>query len=78
MSHTTSGKVATPDAILTKPGRLCDGVLVDSEPIAVRVDLIVLAQFGLTLTQSDVIKRFVGRSPHVMLEVIEAHIGHRL
>jgi HAD superfamily hydrolase (TIGR01509 family) len=56
----------------------CDGVLVDSEPIAVRVDLVVLAQFGLRLSQAEVIKRFVGRSPEVMLEVIEAHVGRRL
>ncbi len=53
----------------------CDGVLVDSEPIAVRVDLAVLAEFGLALSQDEVIERFVGRSPAVMLGVIEAHIG---
>jgi hypothetical protein len=28
----------------------CDGVLVDSEPIAVRIDLEVLAEFGLELS----------------------------
>ena len=39
----------------------CDGVLVDSEPIAVRVDLVVLAQFGLELSETEVIERFVGR-----------------
>ena len=56
----------------------CDGVLVDSEPIAVRVDLIVLAEFGLELSEDEVIERFVGRSPAVMLGVIEAHIGRRV
>jgi HAD superfamily hydrolase (TIGR01509 family) len=56
----------------------CDGVLVDSEPIAVRVDLVVLAAFGLELSEAEVIERFVGRSPAVMLETIEAHLGRRL
>jgi HAD superfamily hydrolase (TIGR01509 family) len=56
----------------------CDGVLVDSEPIAVRVDLLVLAEFGLELSEAEVIERFVGRSPEVMLEAIEAHLGQRL
>jgi HAD superfamily hydrolase (TIGR01509 family) len=56
----------------------CDGVLVDSEPIAVRVDLVVLAAFGLDLSEAEVIERFVGRSPAVMLEAIEAHLGRRL
>jgi beta-phosphoglucomutase-like phosphatase (HAD superfamily) len=56
----------------------CDGVLVDSEPIAVRVDLVVLAEFGLELSEAEVIERFVGRSPAVMLEAIEAHLGRRL
>jgi len=56
----------------------CDGVLVDSEPIAVRVDLLVLAEFGLELSEAEVIERFVGRSADVMLEAIEAHLGHAL
>jgi HAD superfamily hydrolase (TIGR01509 family) len=56
----------------------CDGVLVDSEPIAVRVDLLVLAKFGLELSEAEVIERFVGRSPAVMRQAIEAHIGRPL
>jgi HAD superfamily hydrolase (TIGR01509 family) len=56
----------------------CDGVLVDSEPIAVRVDLLVLAEFGLRLSEAEVIERFVGRSPQVMRDAIEAHLGQRL
>jgi HAD superfamily hydrolase (TIGR01509 family) len=54
----------------------CDGVLVDSEPIAVRIDLLVLAKFGLELSEAEVIERFVGRSPDVMREAIQAHLGH--
>jgi HAD superfamily hydrolase (TIGR01509 family) len=56
----------------------CDGVLVDSEPIAVRIDLEVLAEFGVELSEAEVIDRFVGRSPRVMVEAIEAHLGRRL
>jgi HAD superfamily hydrolase (TIGR01509 family) len=56
----------------------CDGVLVDSEPIAVRIDVVMLRDFGLVMSEAEVIKRFVGRSPEVMREAIEAHLGHRL
>jgi HAD superfamily hydrolase (TIGR01509 family) len=56
----------------------CDGVLVDSEPIAVRIDILVLAKFGLELSEAEVIERFVGRSPGVMREAIEAHLGRRV
>ncbi|KUJ41304.1 haloacid dehalogenase [Streptomyces albus subsp. albus] len=40
----------------------CDGVLVDSEPIAVRVHVALGAQLGWPLTEDEVISRFVGRS----------------
>jgi HAD superfamily hydrolase (TIGR01509 family) len=56
----------------------CDGVLVDSEPIAVRIDLQMLAEFGLPMSEQEVIDRFVGRSPDLMQQVIEAHLGRRL
>jgi HAD superfamily hydrolase (TIGR01509 family) len=53
----------------------CDGVLVDSEPISIRVDADVLAEVGLHLSQQEIIDRFVGRSPAVMREAIERHHG---
>jgi HAD superfamily hydrolase (TIGR01509 family) len=56
----------------------CDGVLVDSEPIAVRVDLVVLTRVGLKLSEAEVIERFVGRSPALMTAAIEEHLGHVL
>ena len=56
----------------------CDGVLVNSEPISVRIDVEVLREVGLPMSEAEVIERFVGRSPRVMLEVIEAHVGHPL
>lgn len=40
----------------------CDGVLVDSEPIANRVLLERLQTVGLTLSSAEVMQRFVGRS----------------
>jgi|SRR5579871_6030359 len=56
----------------------CDGVLVDSEPIAVRIDVETLAGHGITMSEAEVIERFVGRSQSVMREAIEAHIGRKL
>lgn len=53
----------------------CDGVLVDSERIAVEIDLVVLERVGLTLTKQDVVDRFVGRSASVMDAAIEEHLG---
>ena len=56
----------------------CDGVLVDSEPIAIRIDAIMLATFGLELSEEEIIDRFVGRAPSVMREAIEEHLGRGL
>jgi HAD superfamily hydrolase (TIGR01509 family) len=56
----------------------CDGVLVDSERLAVRVDVRVLAELGWSLSEQEVIERFVGRSHAVMVAAIEAHLGRRL
>jgi len=54
----------------------CDGVLVNSEPIAVRIDVAMLAELGLTMTEEEVIERFVGRSPEVIVQAVEAELGH--
>jgi HAD superfamily hydrolase (TIGR01509 family) len=40
----------------------CDGVLVDTEPISVRIDTQILNGLGCSITQEEVIERFVGRS----------------
>ncbi|MGZ4176684.1 MAG: HAD family hydrolase [Solirubrobacteraceae bacterium] len=56
----------------------CDGVLVDSEPLAIRVDAVMLAEYGLHLSEEEIIDRFVGRSPGVMREAIEEHLGRAL
>jgi HAD superfamily hydrolase (TIGR01509 family) len=56
----------------------CDGVLVDSERLAVRTEVEILAGLGWQLTQADVIDRFVGRSAAYMHEQIEGHLGRRI
>ena len=56
----------------------CDGVLVDSERIAVEIDVAVLARVGLNLSRQQVVERFVGRSASVMEAAIEQHLGDRL
>ena len=56
----------------------CDGVLVDTERLAVRVDVQVLAQLGWVMTEAEVVERFVGLSDSTIRELIEAHTGRRL
>jgi HAD superfamily hydrolase (TIGR01509 family) len=56
----------------------CDGVLVDSEPISIRVDAEVLAEVGMNLSEQEIVERFVGRSPSVMRQDIETHLGRPL
>jgi HAD superfamily hydrolase (TIGR01509 family) len=56
----------------------CDGVLVDSERIAVRIDAIVLERLGWPLPEAEIVDRFVGRSDEYMTSQIEAAIGRRL
>lgn len=56
----------------------CDGVLVDSEKIAVKVDARVLAELGWPLSEAEIVERFVGRSFADMTAEIERHLGRRL
>jgi len=56
----------------------CDGVLVDSERIGVRIDVVVLARIGWVMTEADVIERFMGRTDEYMASQIEAHLGRPL
>ena len=60
----------------------CDGVLVDSERISVRVDVAVLAQLGWPMTEAEVVERFMGRTDADMaaevpgiLEALDAIAG---
>jgi len=56
----------------------CDGVLVDSERISVRVDVAVLARLGWPMTEAEVVERFMGRTEADMAAEIEAHLGRPL
>jgi HAD superfamily hydrolase (TIGR01509 family) len=54
----------------------CDGVLVDSEPISIRIDVEMFAEVGMTVSEQEVIDRFVGRSPELLARAVEEHLGH--
>jgi HAD superfamily hydrolase (TIGR01509 family) len=53
----------------------CDGVLVDSERLAVRTETEILSGLGWPLTEPDIVERFVGRSSAYMHREIERHLG---
>jgi HAD superfamily hydrolase (TIGR01509 family) len=53
----------------------CDGVLVDSERLAVRIEARLITALGWPLTEDDVLARFVGRSDAYMLDEIEVNLG---
>jgi HAD superfamily hydrolase (TIGR01509 family) len=56
----------------------CDGVLVDSERLAIRVDVEVLARLGWHLSEAEVIERFVGVSDADFRREVETHLGYPL
>lgn len=53
----------------------CDGVLVDSERIAARVQVALGADLGWPLTEEEVIDRFIGRSSVSIREQIAVRLG---
>ncbi|GAB2688925.1 hypothetical protein GCM10010442_02380 [Kitasatospora kifunensis] len=55
----------------------CDGVLVDSERIAVRVQVALGAELGWPLSESEVIERFIGRSTASIGEQVAERLGAR-
>jgi HAD superfamily hydrolase (TIGR01509 family) len=56
----------------------CDGVLVDSEPIALRLLLETLAEAGVAMTPAEADARFLGRSLASMQETLAADYGFSL
>jgi HAD superfamily hydrolase (TIGR01509 family) len=56
----------------------CDGVLVDSEVIAIRVDQRVLADLGWELELDEIVERFVGKSEAHFVAAIEQQLDIRL
>lgn len=55
----------------------CDGVLVDSERIAARVQVALGAELGWPLTEEEVVDRFIGRSHAAIREQVAARLGER-
>jgi HAD superfamily hydrolase (TIGR01509 family) len=53
----------------------CDGVLVDSEPIAVRVLRDTITEAGGTMDEAEVYARFLGRSLASVIEVMRDEFG---
>jgi HAD superfamily hydrolase (TIGR01509 family) len=56
----------------------CDGVLVDSERLAIRTEAEILTRLGWSLTEADIVERFVGRSATYMHQEIERHLGRSI
>ena len=54
----------------------CDGVLVDSERLSIRVDAVYLERLGWPMSEAEIIERWVGRSEADMRAEIEHHLGH--
>ena len=53
----------------------CDGVLVDSERLAVRVEAQLLSALGWPIGEDEILRRFVGRSDAHMRREIERELG---
>jgi beta-phosphoglucomutase-like phosphatase (HAD superfamily) len=56
----------------------CDGVLVDSEVLALEVELAILAEQGLSFEREDYVTRFMGLSYEAFHTVIDAEAQKRL
>lgn len=56
----------------------CDGVLIESERLAVELDVEMLAEVGWQLSREEIIERFMGRSFKHMLGEIAQFLGHRV
>ncbi len=56
----------------------CDGVLVDSEPIANRIFAEMLAEVGLPIGYEETVRTFVGRSMPACVEIASERLGRPL
>ena len=56
----------------------CDGTLVDSETITVRVLVDFVGEWGLDLDYDDALQLFVGRDMQMIVEVLESRLGSKL
>lgn len=53
----------------------CDGVLVDSEPLAARVLAEAIRDLGLAMTDAEAAEVFLGCSMEMVVEIVEARLG---
>ena len=53
----------------------CDGVLVDSEPLSMRIDVEILAENGIVMSEDEAHHRFVGKTFAAMLDEITREFG---
>ncbi len=53
----------------------CDGVLVDSEPVSVRVLVDALARRGITMEETEAYRRFLGRSLATVTTAMREEFG---
>ncbi|MCA3574565.1 MAG: HAD family phosphatase [Aestuariivirga sp.] len=53
----------------------CDGVLVDSEPLSMRIDVEILAENGIVMSEEEAHRRFVGRTFAAMLDEMRRDFG---
>ncbi|MFJ8646342.1 HAD family hydrolase [Streptomyces sp. NPDC093546] len=56
----------------------CDGVLVDSERICVRVDAEIFAGLGVSFTEEEIVEHFVGSSSETYRAIVEERLGRPL
>jgi len=56
----------------------CDGVLVDSEQLAVSIDVRAICSLGWPITETEVIELFLGRSEADIFAMVQRHIGRTL
>jgi HAD superfamily hydrolase (TIGR01509 family) len=56
----------------------CDGVLIDSEPLAMRADIACLADEGITQTEEEILERYTGISIAGMKADLERRFGCKL
>jgi HAD superfamily hydrolase (TIGR01509 family) len=53
----------------------CDGVLVDSEPLSMRADVMLLKQHGIDISEAEAHNRFVGTTFQAMLDMMTMQFG---
>ncbi|MFN0192137.1 MAG: HAD family hydrolase [Aestuariivirga sp.] len=55
----------------------CDGVLIDSEPLSMQVDVELLARHGVVMSLEEAHRRFVGHTFEAMMESVARETGIR-